>query len=660
MFATTSVTIKVTNVDEDPVIGDADAGQEDNRADDANLTVKTFNEVTVDTATDYPRFVSTYGATDQEDAATELTWSLTDADRGYFALYEDNTCATEATTGVAPVSLCFRQPIDYENSSTLDSGRNHVYDVQVNVRDSGGNTASRDVAVTIENVQEGRTLSIRNLRPQAGTQIVADLHDPDNYETSREWQWATSTESNPGDGDTPPTPWNPIEGVSDATDDSDYTPRDQDAATSTRRNVYLWVEVSYTDNVGLAQKVYAVSANVIKPRDDSNDDPMFVDDSPAVSRAEDTTDPGATARAITVLEVEDDSDMILGQDEEDTLTFTIVDGSDSEYFELDTVSQAAGENNASVPLMLVGGTLLDADTKAKYTVTVRATDPSNRSDDATVTLNLTGVNEQPSFTSPEFDGGTHTVNFKENGSGVVETFVATDPEGSSIEWTLSGVHADAFTIAGGELKFKNAPDFESPTFVDGQGDPITVTNNAYGVTVSAGDGSTTAVTVDVTVNVLNEEEDGTIQVDTFRPKVGTLITATLIDDDIPENGQASNQVWEWATSTKASGGTWNPIDARLVENVNGNDDTSTYTPRSSDAGMYLRVRVEYNDGNLRDDPSTPSEDDLTDKAEPHVFESKVIAKDYDQHKTYVPRPGPRHHGRSECNNHKEDKGGCLT
>ena len=624
LFATTSVTIKVTDVDEDPEMGDADAGTENDPSDDENLTVKTFLEVTAATADTYSRFVSTYEATDQEDAGTELTWSLTDADRGYFTLYEDNTCASEATTGVGSVSLCFKQPIDYENSSTLDSGRNHVYDVQVNVQDSGGNTDSRDVAVTIENVQEGRTLSIRNLQPQASTQIVADLHDPDNYETSREWQWATSTQSTLVNDNTQPIPWNPID-TSDAKDDSDYTPRDRDAATTTQSNVYLWVEVSYTDNVGLAQKVYAVSANIIKPRDDSNTDPVFVDDSPSVTMPEDLTGPVNNTRLVTELEVADDSDMILVSDSEDILTFTILDNNDSESFELGTISQASGVDDATVQLMLVAGTELDADTKDKYTVTVRATDPSNRSDDATVTLNVTGINESPEFTSPEFTGGTHSVNFTENSTMVAETFVAKDPEGSSIEWTLSGDHADAFTIAGGELEFKNAPDFESPTFVDDQGDTITVTNNDYDVTVSAGDGSTTAVTVDLTVNVTNEEEDGTLEVDTFLPKVETPITATLVDDDIV--GAASNQDWEWATSTKASGGTWNAIDSTLVTDGDANS-RSTYTPRTSDAGMYLRVRVEYNDGNLRDDPNTDPSDDLTDKAEPHVFEGVVLARDY--------------------------------
>ena len=131
---------------------------------------------------------------------------------------------------------------------------------------------------------------------------MADLHDPVNYKTSRVWQWATSTESNLGDGITPPSPWNPID-TTDAKNDSNYTPRDEDAATTTRPNVHLWLAVTYTDNVGLAQTVYAVSANIIKSRDDSNSDPVFVDDSPAVSRAEDTVDPGASPREIFVLQV---------------------------------------------------------------------------------------------------------------------------------------------------------------------------------------------------------------------------------------------------------------------------------------------------------------------------------------------------------------------
>ena len=56
----------------------------------------------------------------------------------------------------------------------------------------------------------------------------------------------------------------------------------------------------------------------------------------------------------------------------------------------------------------------------------------------------------------------NTVEHNENDDGPVYTFVATDPEGKTIFWTLSGTDADDFMIENGVLMFKSAPDFEIP------------------------------------------------------------------------------------------------------------------------------------------------------------------------------------------------------
>ena len=57
--------------------------------------------------------------------------------------------------------------------------------------------------------------------------------------------------------------------------------------------------------------------------------------------------------------------------------------------------------------------------------------------------------------------------------------------------------------------------------------------------------------------------------------------------------------------------------------------------------MYLRVTVEYNDGNVRDDPATPdTTDDLKDMAEPHVFEGVVLARDYTNQPPKFPDQDP--------------------
>ena len=58
---------------------------------------------------------------------------------------------------------------------------------------------------------------------------------------------------------------------------------------------------------------------------------------------------------------------------------------------------------------------------------------------------------------PEITSGDIAIYYAENGTGTVSTYRATDPEGRSIVWTLSGTAADVFTITGGQLKFKNPP-----------------------------------------------------------------------------------------------------------------------------------------------------------------------------------------------------------
>ena len=101
----------------------------------------------------------------------------------------------------------------------------------------------------------------------------------------------------------------------------------------------------------------------------------------------------------------------------------------------------------------------------------------------------TPANAAPSFTS----AGVATVT--ENNSGVVYTAVASDPEGTSVTYSIGGgPDAAAFAItAAGALSFVAAPDFERPSDTDG--------NNVYRVQINASDGTTsTALTVDVTVS----------------------------------------------------------------------------------------------------------------------------------------------------------------
>jgi len=90
-----------------------------------------------------------------------------------------------------------------------------------------------------------------------------------------------------------------------------------------------------------------------------------------------------------------------------------------------------------------------------------------------------GANTAPVITSAA------TVMVGENAAGVFHTVTATDAQGNTVTFTLSGTDAARLQLtAAGALSFVTPPDFEAPG--DANGD------NVYEVTVTASDGSATS------------------------------------------------------------------------------------------------------------------------------------------------------------------------
>ena len=83
--------------------------------------------------------------------------------------------------------MSFRESPDYEDPT--DSGRDNVYNVTVTVTDRGGNTATRDVTVTVTNEDEEGWFTLSNLNPRVGVKITPDLTDPDGHITNETWTW---------------------------------------------------------------------------------------------------------------------------------------------------------------------------------------------------------------------------------------------------------------------------------------------------------------------------------------------------------------------------------------------------------------------------------------------------------------------------------------
>ena len=176
----------------------------------------------------------------------------------------------------------------------------------------------------------------------------------------------------------------------------------------------------------------------------------------------------------------------------------------------------------------------------------------------------------------------------------VRTFTSEDPEGAGINWDVTGIDADDFTISGGVLRFKESPNYEDPTDRP-DADMMGAGDNMYQVTIRASEmrasgymGLALSSETDVTVAVTNVNEDGMVTIDLLQPEDGTPIMASVTDPD----GITDDATWEWSVSTVT-----NPVPTANNHwaGAAGNGSASaTYTPDGDD-GKYLRAVAVYTD-----------------------------------------------------------------
>ena len=167
------------------------------------------------------------------------------------------------------------------------------------------------------------------------------------------------------------------------------------------------------------------------------------------------------------------------------------------------------------------------------------------------------------------EGSSATRTIEENtppGQNIGEPVEAT---GDGLTYTLTGDDASSFGVVGGtgQLQTKVALDYE--------------TQASHTVTVTATDSSDASATIDVTINVDNVEEPGTVTLSSGRFTVGETIVATLTDPD----GSITETTWLWERSLDKIA--WTAI---------GGATSAEYTPILEDAGHYLRVTASYSDG----------------------------------------------------------------
>ena len=201
----------------------------------------------------------------------------------------------------------------------------------------------------------------------------------------------------------------------------------------------------------------------------------------------------------------------------DTLTYNL-SGTDAALFTIDPNTGVVSFNNA--PDFEAPG---DDGGDNVYNIDVTATDGTNDRTQA-VAITVTNVNDSdPVFSSPA------TASAAEN-QRLASTTVATDADGDTLSYSLSGTDAALFTIdpATGVVSFRTPPDFEMPGSADG--------DNVYNITVTASDGDNSTEQA-VAITVTDEDEIGSAPAFTSAATAGvtenqtSAYTAVATDQD---------------------------------------------------------------------------------------------------------------------------------
>ena len=345
-----------------------------------------------------------------------------------------------------------------QTKAGLDHEGKDSYEVTVSVhdgRDASGNadTTTDDtitVTITVTNIDETGTVTLSSAQPQVYAAFTATLTDPDGSISGVTWQWESSSDGS--------TSWTAIGGATAAT----YAPAAGYAGN------YLRATASYTDGEGPGKSAEEASAHPVRRPPPSNRAPVFPSSETGVRQVDENTVAGTNiGRRV-------------GAVDRNPLTYTL-GGPDASSFGIIATS---GQLQTKAPL--------DYESKSSYTVTVTATDPSNAKAVISITITVTNVDETPVVTVGP------SIEYAENGIGTVATYTATDPEGTAIIWSLSGVDSGPFSISiAGALTFNAPPDYEDPADAD--------MDNVYLVTVEASDGTVTGA-LEVTVTVTDEIE----------------------------------------------------------------------------------------------------------------------------------------------------------
>ena len=530
----------------------------------------------------------------------------------------DTLAYTLAGTDAASFSI-IETSGQLQTETLLDYEDRRSYEVTVTATDTWGATDVITVIIEVTNVEEPGSVTLSTVQPQVGTEVTAELTDPDGDPTRVVWQWARATSQSGS--------WT---NVSSGVDHASYTPVASDVGK------YLRAWATYEDPQGGSKSANVVSDNPVQAAPAGNNSaPVYSERTAARSVSENTATETSFGTPVTASDVNSD-----------TLTYTL-GGADADSFGIIT---ASGQLETGDPL--------DYESRNSYQVTVTAADPSNASDIIDVTITVSNVDEY----------GTVKLSSLQPQVGTALTATLTDPDGvpSSVAWqwgksttasgpftnVSSGADPATYTPLTADLNMylratatfadpqgpgktasvvsynpvqaaaaiNSAPVFSEETATRSVGENVEIGANvgtpvtasdaeidtltysldgntvpfeilqasgqlqttaaldfeetaSYIVTVIATDPSDKSDTITVTVTVGNMDEEGAVTLSSLQPQVGTELIPTLEDPD----GEPSSVTWQWASGDS---------------NVATSD---TYTPVAADVGNFLQATATYTD-----------------------------------------------------------------
>ena len=626
LFDNITVTITAENVNEDPVV----TGRAELRVLEGTIDITDPDAVLVYTSLpDAPGINALPDPTNQQNEYVYEDPEYLDS-IARWTLEGDDAGAFDHSGRFEPRYLQFKVAPDYENPT--DMNRDNVYEVTLVATDTdplktGAGIGKVNVWLIVTNVEEaGKVVFTEGETAFLSEMLVAEVQDPDDHGGDLgaphegvhivNWQWSRAV--------TDVADFEDIVGETTNT----YTPRDMD------RGYYLRATATYTDPLrmddepstsaderiaeGSLRIEMLTTDNAVRVAPGPESAPTFDETGTVTREVDENTAPGGNVGAPVAANADVE------------LTYTL-EGADAKYFNIDGMGQiTVGGDDTTTQDVAEPGTdpklnYDEPDNHRMFSVTVKVEvkdGEANQKAQVDVVIMVIEVNESPEIT--DADGGVVVtpppvaVDYPEidkDGAAnteAVATYVGTDPEGATISWDLRGADAALFTIAGGVLQFRNAPDFEDPKDVLGTNTATPTADaglNTYSVVVRAiasrfaGDtGPAETVDTTVVVTVTDVDEDGEAVISLLQPEVATPIMASLTDSDGNVNGVS----WQWAVSEIVQGSLdidnddhWGDVTGATLDIYTpaGADPNDDDPANRIDEGKYLRVTATYTDNN---------------------------------------------------------------